>query len=66
MWANEIDDNSYYECYFNLSEKEQTIKLNLDISDNQNIRDLWEKKDLGKSTQFTLAPHSCKALKISF
>lgn len=66
MWVNEIDENSYYQCYFNLSEEPQTIKLNIDISDKNNIRDLWEQKDLGSAIQFTMEPHSSKAFKISF
>lgn len=65
-WVNECPDNkSYYECYFNLSEEEKTIKLNIEAGKNDNIRDLWERKDLGSSTEFVLKPHCCKAFKIS-
>lgn len=64
VWVNEGDDDfSYYECYFNLSEKDQTIKMNQTVGKDDNIRDLWEHKDLGASTTFTLKPHSCKAFK---
>ena len=64
-WINECpDQTSYYECLFNLSEEEQTVKLNLSIGKDDNIRDLWEKKDLGSKAEFKIAPHSCKALKI--
>lgn len=66
VWAAECEDDiSYYECYFNLSEEKQTIKINLTIGNDDNIRDLWEHKDLGAKTQFELEPHSCKALKIT-
>ena len=65
-WISECENQtSYYECLFNLSEEEQTVKLNLTVSDKDNIRDLWEKKDLGAKAEFKIAPHSCKALKIS-
>ena len=65
-WINECPDGkSYYECFFNLSEEEQTIRLNLQIGKSDNIRDLWERKDLGSKAEFTLAPHACKALKIN-
>lgn len=62
-WENDCDDGeSYYECYFNLSETEQKISMKLtDVE----IRDLWEKKDLGSVTEFVLEPHACKAFKIS-
>ncbi len=67
IWVNENDDSSYYECYFNTSEASQTVKLDVsNITDKSNIRDLWEKKDLGSKTTFVLPPHGCKALKISF
>lgn len=66
VWAAECEDDiSYYECYFNLSEEKQTIKINLTIGNDDNIRDLWEHKNLGAKTQFELEPHSCKALKIT-
>lgn len=65
-WISECTDGkSYYECFFNISEEEQTVKLNLTVGNNDNIRDLWEKKDLGSKAEFKLAPHACKALKIS-
>lgn len=65
-WINELPDGtSYYECLFNLSEEEQTIKMNITTGKDDNIRDLWEKKDLGPKAEFKLAPHSCKALKIT-
>ena len=66
IWTNDCpDDLSYYECYFNVSEEVQTIKLNITIGDQDNIRDLWEHKDLGASTTFELAPHACRAFKIT-
>ncbi|MCR4733612.1 MAG: glycoside hydrolase family 27 protein [Treponema sp.] len=66
VWVNEAEDNlSYYECYFNLSEKPQTIKMNQTVGEDDNIRDLWEHKDLGNSVTFVLPPHSCKAFKCS-
>ena len=43
----------------------ETIKLNITIGKNDNIRDLWEHKDLGSTATFELAPHSCKAFKIT-
>ena len=52
-------------CYFNVSEEVQTVKLNITLGAKDNIRDLWEHKDLGASTSFKLEPHSCKAFKIS-
>lgn len=65
-WANECEDGkSYYECYFNLGEEPQTVKLNISVGENDNIRDLWARKDLGSKTEFVLKPHECKALKIS-
>jgi len=65
-WISECENQtSYYECIFNLSDEEQTVKINLEIAKKDNIRDLWEKKDLGSKAEFKLAPHSCKALKIS-
>ena len=65
IWTNDCtDDLEYYECYFNVSEEPQTIKLNITIGKDDNIRDLWEHKDLGASTTFELAPHACRAFKI--
>lgn len=64
-WISECPDGkSYYECLFNLSDEEQTVKFNLTVGANDNIRDMWEKKDLGSKAEFKLAPHACKALKI--
>ena len=64
VWVNEAEDeSSYYECYFNLSEKVQTVKLKLTVGKNDNIRDLWEHKNHGSEWTFTLKPHSCKAIK---
>ena len=66
IWTSDCpDDLEYYECYFNVSEEVQTVKLNITLGADDNIRDLWEHKDLGASTTFELAPHSCKAFKIS-
>ena len=66
IWVNECpDQKSYYECIFNLSDEVQTVKLNLKVGNHDNIRDLWERKDLGNCSEFVLEPHSCKALKIS-
>ncbi|MCQ2575959.1 MAG: hypothetical protein MJ162_04375, partial [Treponema sp.] len=66
-WINECDDedNAFYSCLFNLSEQDQTVKLNFQVGKNDNIRDLWEHKDLGASTEFVLKPHCCKAFKIN-
>lgn len=65
-WVNECaDGKSYYECYFNLSEKEQTIKMNLETGKASNIRELWEHKDYGKKAEFVIPPHGCVALKVS-
>ena len=66
-WVNECDDDdkAFYSCLFNLSEEEQTVKLNLTVGKDDNIRDLWEHKDLGPKVEFVLKPHCCKALKIS-
>ncbi len=65
IWTNDCpDDLEYYECYFNVSEEVQTVKLNITIGSDDNIRDLWEHKDLGASTAFELAPHACRAFKI--
>lgn len=66
IWISECPkQNSYYECIFNLSEEVQTVKFNLKAGKKDNIRDLWEHKDLGNSAEFVIQPHSCKALKIS-
>lgn len=66
IWANDCEDGkSYYECYFNLSEKEQSVKINLVSGKNDNIRDLWNRKDLGNSAVIKIAPHACAALKIT-
>jgi hypothetical protein len=66
IWTNDCpDDLSYYECYFNVSEEVQTVKLNITIGKDDNIRDLWEHKDLGPAATFKLEPHSCKAFKIT-
>ena len=65
-WVNECaDGKSYYECYFNLSEKEQTVKMNLETGKTSNIRELWEHKDYGKKAEFVIPPHGCVALKVS-
>ena len=65
-WVNECaDGKSYYECYFNLSEKEQTVQMNLEIGKASNIRELWEHKDYGKKAEFVIPPHGCVALKVS-
>lgn len=65
-WINECDgENAFYECFFNLSEEKKTFHINLTVGKNDNIRDLWQKKDCGKQIKFTLAPHECKAFKIS-
>ncbi len=65
-WVNECaDGKSYYECYFNLSEKEQTVKMNLKTGKASNIRELWEHKDYGKKAEFVIPPHGCVALKVS-
>lgn len=65
-WVNECaDGKSYYECYFNLSEKEQTVKMNLETGKASNIRELWEHKDYGKKAEFVIPPHGCVALKVS-
>ena len=66
IWTNDSpDDLSYYECYFNISENPQTVKLNITVGPEDNIRDLWEHQNLGPSITFTLPPHSCKAFKIT-
>lgn len=65
-WVNECaDGKSYYECYFNLSEKEQTVKMNLETGKASNIRELWEHQDYGKKAEFVIPPHGCVALKVS-
>ena len=65
-WVNECaDGKSYYECYFNLSEKEQTVKMNLETGKASNIRELWEHKNYGKKAEFVIPPHGCVALKVS-
>ncbi|MCQ2582667.1 MAG: glycoside hydrolase family 27 protein [Treponema sp.] len=60
-WCSEIgnvdETQSFYECIFNLSEQEKTIKFNTPFK----IRDLWEHKDLGSSVEIKLPPHACKA-----
>ena len=60
VWRNFTDDGHAYYAYFNTSEETFEITINAD----SNIRDLWERKDMGKDVTFELAPHSCKAFKI--
>lgn len=60
VWRNFTNDGHAYYTYFNLSEETQSITINAD----SNIRDLWERKDLGKDVNFNLEPHACKAFKI--
>lgn len=60
-WCAEIGDvdetQSFYECIFNLSDKERTVKMTTPFK----IRDLWEKKDLGSEVEVVIPPHGCKA-----
>ncbi len=68
LWTSECVDvtaTSHYLCAFNLSEENQPLNLNFAPQDKVNIRDLWEKKDLGSKVEFIIPPHCCKALKIS-
>lgn len=65
VWRNITEDGHAYYAYFNLSEKVQTVTMNVDKGiQNPKIRDLWEKKDLGEEVTFTLEPHACRAFKV--
>lgn len=61
LWKNTSDDGRTYCAYFNLSDEPVTVECDGNDSD---IRDLWERKNLGRTATFTLKPHDCKALKI--
>ena len=60
VWRNFTDDGHAYYAYFNISEDPMEITINAD----SNIRDLWERKDMGKDITFSLAAHECKVFKI--
>ena len=60
-----MNDKKVYGDYFGHIIKEIWINNQLYIVTHDNIRDLWERKDLGNCSEFVLEPHSCKALKIS-
>lgn len=50
IWAKELEDGSKAVGMFNLSNKEQSVKLNwsdLNIEGKQVVRDLWRQKNLG-------------------
>lgn len=60
VWRNFTDDGHAYYAYFNISEDPMEITINAD----SNIRNLWERKDMGKDITFSLAAHECKVFKI--
>ena len=59
-WTSKCEDGKNYYVYFNVSEKDQTVK----VKGNNGIRDLWEKKDLGNEVELCIKPHDVKALKL--
>jgi alpha-galactosidase len=72
VYAKKMEDGSKAVGLFNLNDKEPktvTVKWSdLGISGEQNVRDLWRQKDLGKfKDQFsmTVRPHSAELVKIS-
>lgn len=71
VWRNIISENSAFYAFFNLSEKKQTVKINDGLinktssKEKAEIRDLWQHKNLKSNAEFTLKPHSCKALKFT-
>ncbi len=63
VWAAEAEGGGIYYAYFNVSEENQTVRMNaIPDSDSQksDIRDLWEHTNLGEKTEFTMNPHSCR------
>ncbi|MCR4733645.1 MAG: hypothetical protein K5829_01385 [Treponema sp.] len=62
VWRNVTDDGQAYYTYFNISEE----PFEITISADSNIRDLWERKDIGKTIIFKLEPHVCRALGMKF
>jgi len=72
VYAKKMEDGSKAVGLFNLNSNEVavvTVKWSdLDISGEQNVRDLWRQKDLGKFTdEFSMhvAPHSAELVKIA-
>ena len=59
-WTSKCEDGKSYYVYFNVSEKDQTVK----VKGNNGIRDLWEKKDLGNEVELCIKPDDVKALKL--
>ena len=72
IYAKNLEDGSKAIGLFNTSDAGPvtvTVKWSdLNISGQQNVRDLWRQKDLGKfknSFSLTVAPHSAELVKIS-
>jgi len=71
VWMKELEDGTRAISVFNTSDKEQVVRFywnNLGLTDNQQVRDLWRQKDLGKfysmfSTK--LPPHGVTLIKIT-
>ena len=72
VYAKKLEDGSKAVGLFNLNgSKPATVTVkwsDLGISGEQNVRDLWRQKDLGKfkdEFSMTVAPHSAELVKIS-
>jgi alpha-galactosidase len=72
VYAKKMEDGSKAVGLFNTNAKESatvTVKWSdLGISGEQNVRDLWRQKDLGKfkdEFSMTVAPHSAELVKIA-
>jgi len=71
VWMKELEDGTRAISVFNTSDKEQVVRFywnNLGITDNQQVRDVWRQKDLGKFYSMfatKLPPHGVTLIKIS-
>ncbi|MCI2083184.1 MAG: hypothetical protein LKK19_07200 [Bacteroidales bacterium] len=72
-WVGQLPDGDYVVGLFN--REDEAMKYGIDFFDDlgidggkvENVRDLWEHKDLGSMSgkyEAELAPHSCKILRI--
>jgi len=69
IWAAECDEGGYYEAYFNVSDEEQTVSVNVvpeaEGEEPAQIRDLWEHKNMGSKLKVVIKAHDCKVYRIS-
>ena len=71
VWMKELEDGTRALAIFNTAEKDQVVRFywnNLGLTDNQQVRDLWRQKDLGKFYSMfatRLPPHGVTLIKIT-